>query len=277
VPVSLLSINYNLEMSWFVIFNAQINLVADNDCIVTLNYYINNAKVGQTPLISLSARKPFSVSLYNCFQKQKPGSNTLTVLASIERSGGEATIKKGELIATVSGQYMVDTDGTTPDINVSETIELLSIAPFLFNPLPFRGEIKETKTAPPHRETMADTIESYAIAAFDFDLLPITDIADADAAFISAHTASQNRIKLLFTNRFSFNGHELNLDGFRFLYGHRVLEIHHGTIAENALFLTVEEFDTDEMLIIQYNSDTGNLYSRASGNPVKSFNYVIVD
>lgn len=138
--ISIASINFELEVKAFAVFNAHFTVKATADCILTLHYHINNEKTGQTPQMSLTADKPSGICLYNCFENQRAGKNTLTVTASV--SGGSAVIEQGELIASVSGQYMLgDGKQQLPEINASESFGTYGIRAMDFSGQPFKESI----------------------------------------------------------------------------------------------------------------------------------------
>ncbi|MCL2077397.1 MAG: hypothetical protein FWH08_03210 [Oscillospiraceae bacterium] len=166
--LSIISINFSLETSSVVVFNSQFTVTANTDAVLTLNYYVNNINVGQQPRTNLSANKPLSVSLYNCFERARTGRNTLSVTASI--SAGNAVIEQGQLIATVSGQYMLgDAKPQIPEINISEAMTKHAISALNLRAV----ELSETLGIPPVPDTKVvidDYFEKLSISGINLSL-----------------------------------------------------------------------------------------------------------
>lgn len=126
---TLANINFNLESYSFIVFNSQFTVTAASDCVLTMNYKINNIKTGQSPRTYLKGGSPVSVCLYNCFDGLPPGRSGFTLSASV--STGSGVINEGDLTASISGQLMLGESGPLkPEINISEEIEKFGIEKF---------------------------------------------------------------------------------------------------------------------------------------------------
>jgi hypothetical protein len=270
--VPLLNINFNLETSTFIVFNAQFTVAANADCLMTLDYRINNAKLGQTPLVSLSANRPLSVCLYNCFEKIRPGRNTFSVTARV--STGRAVVEAKELIASISGQHMLSGGAQRPDININQEARRLEIRRIGLKARNITGMNLQTGFTSPGFK-ISEGINPRSITMKSLVRRNLNDALCMDAIFTEAEVISRNTVKLSLSNPFAFTGSAININAFSVGDGFSVVRVISVTADNNRIILNTESISELEVIVIEYNSDTGNLISTASLNPVKSFIYVI--
>jgi len=129
IPV--ININFSLESSGSAVFNSCFTATTDADCSLIFSYYLNNVKVGPEHKESFFTDKYTGVCLYHLFEGLSAGAHTLNVTARTIGVGGAVLIDKGELIATVSGQNMLDGGGNKiPVINAEETMPFFTAGSF---------------------------------------------------------------------------------------------------------------------------------------------------
>ncbi|MDR2532959.1 MAG: hypothetical protein LBC82_08990 [Oscillospiraceae bacterium] len=272
--VPMLSINFHLETNSFIAFNSQFNITSDSDCIMTLNYHINNIKVGQEPRLSLSENSPASICLYNCFERIRLGRNTLTVTASL--NSGSAVIETGGLIASVSGQYMLSEVMQKPEINVEQSIGRFELSPIGLKVRGFSGIPEEPAIFNPINETASENLGLFSIAPLNLKTRTLEAAPSMDAVLVESRKISDTQILLRFTNIVLFTGEALDPNGFNVGDGFNTVAVHSGEIVNNnSIILTTENLNALDIIIIVYNSTTGNLINIASESPVNSFNYVL--
>jgi hypothetical protein len=275
---ALAGINFNLEARAFAVFNSQFSVTTSEDCTMTVEYFINNERVAQTPETSLTAGSIKSVCLYNCFRINHPGRCTLAVTARVNK--GTAVIKKGELIATVSGQYMLgDTGPQRPEANIIQSIgkaELdlqLELAPRQFSEYCEQPELQMPKTMP---QGQPSANLNY-ISLRDVLITPrkISARLLMDSMIINVQKLSDTRIMLLFSNVVTKAGGVINLSAFALTFGVIEVEIFAVEINNNEIFITTENLGNFSEVVIKYDRQFGNLISGATGNPLQSFNYIL--
>jgi hypothetical protein len=273
-PASLAGINFNIESRAFAVFNSQFTVKADNDCLMTLDYYINNVKVGQTPQTSLSADKPQSISLYYCFRILNPGRHTLSVTARL--SAGSAYIEAEEFLASVSGQYMLGDNGPQrPEINVSETIGKFELNSVDFTVRKFSDLLRIPETDTPVRRAAAEKTGTFSINPAAFTVRNLREMLCIEARLKQAYKLTENSLALVFTNPVVPAGTSMVLSGFAVNFGLEKLMVYSGEVFTNQIILTTENLGGFNEIVIKYDSATGNLLSATTKNPLQSFNYIL--
>ncbi|MCL2698324.1 MAG: hypothetical protein FWE74_09645 [Oscillospiraceae bacterium] len=273
-PEGIASINFNLESRTFAVFNAQFTITADEDCVLVMDYRINNAKVGHSPRTMLRASEPVNVCLYNCFRIVRPGRNTLTLTAKTTSSG--AWINKGELIASVSGQYMLGDSGLQrPEINIVQSISKQEINSINITIRKISEQADSPKIIYPHREQCSGNFEFLSLSSVKPVLRNFTARILMDSMFIEAKRISPHHILLIFSNSVSKTGNTVNLDAFNVSYGINKLIIESAEIIGSEITLATEDLTDYNEVVIKYDKSYGNLISAATGNPLQSFNFIL--
>jgi hypothetical protein len=254
-----------------VAFNSQFTVTADSDCTMTLDYNINGVKTGQTPRTTLFAGKPLSVSLYYLFEKLKSGGNTLTVTANI--SAGSGVVEARELIATISGQHLVNAVVVKPDTYIWHRLERMSVGGLGLSLAEMNSVVYGQEEYQPDTP-VSDRIEAIRLQPMSATPRGLRGSIDLNSVFKTARQVSPNQIILEFTNSVTFSGAALS--GIRVLFEHNEVGIVSQIIRGSEITLTTENLSMFNEVVIQYDSDIGNLLGAASQNPVDSFNYILV-
>jgi len=271
---SIASINFNLDTTSFIVFNSQFTVTASVDCIITLNYQINNVTIGQTPRVSLYANKPMSVCLYNCFEDLRPGRSTLTVTASVNTDS--AVIEAGELIASVSGQYMLGDNGPQrPEINIWQGIENVSFDMDAFTLKRLTETFCEEEITSPTGDAVSENLPFISFAPVRFTLRGLNANLCIEAKLRDVQRIADNKLALAFTNAVSFTGAGIDLAGFAVTFGLDELIIDSAEISSNDIILTTEDLSGFDEIVIKYDSASGNMLSETTGNPLQSFNFIL--
>jgi hypothetical protein len=267
------SINFNIESRTFAVFNSQFSVKSADNCIMTLEYFINNVKVGQTPQTALTADRIKSVCLYNCFRIASPGRSTLTVTANI--NNGTAVILEGELIASVSGQYMLGDGGAQrPEINILQAIGKYELNSAFFTVREMTARLERPRPQKPAAETEAECINTIQLNTLNLTLNLTAELL-MDSLPVEANKISANQILLLFTNTIEKAENTVNFKAFVVSFGVVELEISSIVIDNNEIIITTENLSAYNELVIKYDSKYGNLLSGATRNPLQSFNYIL--
>jgi hypothetical protein len=272
------SINFNLESRTFAVFNSQFTVTPQVNCVLTLSYSINNKSIGQTPQQYLTENSPSNICLYNCFFVMQPGRNTLTVTASV--SAGSALIKESELIASVSGQYMLGDGGPQrPEINMTQSFGKYEMNPVHFGIREFTAKLNELEQAAPEKpEKEAEApvhFGHYQLNPVNFTLsfsarLLMESLVD-EVRMISAH-----RILLVFSNTVLQAEPVINLNAFAVTFGVIELSVVSVEVSDNEMIITIDEdLNNYQEVVVKYDIRYGNLLSAATGNPLQSFNYIL--
>jgi hypothetical protein len=272
-----LSINFNLDATSFIVFNSQFTVSANTECVLTLNYNINNIKIGQTPRMSLSANRPVSMCLYNCFEGLSAGRGTLTVTASV--TSGTAIIEPREMISSVSGQHMLQDNGPQrPDINVAQSIGKVEFADIRFGFRRFREHFEQPALRDVLKGSASERLGRIKTAPVNFKLRNLTAVLNTDSALRQVLRIAADKLLLIFTNAVAYDGDGIDLQGFAVTFGIESLEVISAEISSNKLnemILTTEDLSEFNEIVVKYDSEYGNLLGAASWNPVDSFNYIL--
>jgi hypothetical protein len=275
VPAALASLNFNLETRTFAVFNSQFSVTANEDCIMELEYFINNVKVGQTPETTLKKSEIKSICLYNCFRVMRPGRNTLILTAKV--SAGNALIFKGELIASLSGQYMLGDGGPQrPEINISQCIEKNELRLINITIPKLSGKLVEPELQIPMPKSLFHSIENIAIKPLSPTLLKFSARVLIDSIFESAKKISTHEILLVFTNAVTPDGDTIDFNAFIVSFGIIELSIQSIEIKGREIILTIKEnLNQYNELVVKYDMVFGNLLSALTRNQLQSFNYIL--
>jgi hypothetical protein len=270
----LATIHFNLETRTFAVFNSQFTVTATEDCIITLEYFLNNEKVSLTPETTLKKDEIQTICLYNCFRVFRPGRNTLALTAKIDC--GQVMISAGELIASVSGQYMLGDGGPQiPQINITQRIERQEIFVPQIIPVSLTGNLIQPQPQIPivlEEDGISESIAPVSLNNQALTLRGFTEELLMDSMFIEAEAVSGNRIMLVFSNKIR----AVNTDGLLISFGIAPLEILSFEIVGNEMFVTIREsLNQFNELVIKYDRQYGNIISEPTRNAVQSFNYIL--
>jgi len=269
------SINFNLESRTFAVFNTQFNITSLEDCVLILEYRINNIKVGQTPRIHLFAQSPDSICLYNCFRVIRPGRNTLSLSARI--TSGDAVIAAGDLLASVSGQYMLGDNGPQiPEINIAQSIQKYELSSMKLPIKKLSVKPEKPELHEPAREGYSEEISMMSVAPLKPVLRGFTDSLLMDSMFIKAEWLPDDKVVLVFSNVIAVRENEaVNMDAFAVTFGVNELQINLVEVIENEIIISTESLSNFNEVVIKYDSHYGNLLSAATGNPLQLLNYIL--
>jgi hypothetical protein len=269
------SINFNLMTNMFVVLNAQFTITANAETAIVIEYHINGIKVGQEPIQSLYRSRPQTIGLYYNFENVRAGRSTLTITARM--SAGEAWIAKGELIASVSGQYMLGDNGPQrPEINLSQNIHRLELNDINLGLRRLHDtELKEPVRLLPHNMTIQVRTEPMSLITRIVRLRGFSVTLMTDSLLDEIIKIAANRLLLVFTNAVTFTGADLDLQGFAVTFGLEDLSIFSAEISGHEIILVTDDLSAFNEIVIKYDRAVGNLLGAASRNPVDSFNYIL--